>query len=310
MSDIRNSLWVEKYRPKTMHEYVGNLELVDKVKHWIDTDGIPNLMFISEKSGTGKTSISKIIANSLDADVLYINASAENGIDTVRDKITNFASNVGFSKWKILILDEFSYFALGAQSALNSIIESTSAHTRFIFTGNYIQRILPSIKSRCTVFHVQTPSKPLVAKNIVRVLESEKVVYTASDVAKIVNLHYPDQRAILMECQKCSVTGTLVPDSVDVMVSEYLPKILLALTEGSDTKKTFITIRQTIADSGVKNFDDLFRYMYDNIESYAGSGKQAQCILHIADAQYKSVSCIDPEIQVAAMFINILKDLK
>lgn len=310
MSNITNTWWPEKYRPKTIEEFVGNEDFVNKVKYWIETQDVPNLILYSEKSGTGKTTCCKLLANALDADVMYINASSENSIDTVRQQITTFASSVGFNKWKICHLDEFSYFSPNAQSALLNIIESTSKTTRFFLTGNYIEKFLPAIVSRCTPFRIQSPPIKVVCSNLARILKEENIKFDAATIVKIVNQYYPDQRSMLNYCQANSITGELVYSTENIVVNDYCTKILDELKSIGDVKATFANIRQIIADSKVRQFDDLFRYLFDKLEEFVPDGKKAGIILHIADFQQKSTLVLDKEIQIAAMFINILRDLK
>lgn len=310
MSNLTNTWWPEKHRPTSIDDYIGNEDFIAKVKHWIDIQDVPNLILYSEKSGTGKTLGCKLIANALDADIMYINASDENSIDTVREKITSFAKSVGFRKWKILILDEFSYFSPNAQSALLNIIESTSKSTRFFLTGNYIEKFLPAIVSRCTPFRIQSPPIKVVCSNLAKILKSEEVTYDAATIVKIVNQFYPDQRSMLNYCQANSITGQLIFSSENITVNEYCSKILEELKNISNPKETFIRIRQIIADSKVRQFDDLFRYLFDNLDSFVPEGKIATTILTIAEWQKNSSLVMDKEIPVAAMFINILRDLK
>lgn len=310
MSNLKETLWARKYEPKTIDDYIGNDEFVAKVKHWIEIGDVPNLILYSEKSGTGKSSGCKLIANALDADVLYINASDENGIDTVRDKIKNFATSIGFSQWKIVIADEFSQFSPNAQSALNFIIEATSKHTRFFFTGNYIEKFLPSIVSRCSPFLIQSPPIKLVCRNIANILTAENVKFDPKTVVRVVEQFYPDQRAMLNYCQTNSITGELIYSELNAVSSDYCSKIVDTIKNSSDPKTTFTNIRQIIADSKVRQFDELFKYLYDNLDEFVPNGKKAQTILHIADCQHKILNVVDGEIQIAAMFINILRDLK
>lgn len=307
---VENTWWPEKYRPSNIDDYVGNEEFISKVKHWIETNDPVNLILYSEKSGTGKTTLCKILAKALDADILYINASDENSIDVVRDKIKNFAMSSSFSQWKILILDEFSYFSLNAQSALNQIIESTSKTTRFFLTGNYIEKFLPSIVSRCTPFRIQSPPKAMVCKNIATILKTENVKFDPKTVVKIVEMYYPDQRSMLNYCQSNSHSGELVYSEENIVVNDYCSKIVEELKNIGDVKETFTNIRQIIADAKVRQFDDLFRYMFETLPTWAPDGKRAGIILTIADYQFKSENVLDKEIQVAAMIINILRDLK
>lgn len=305
---IENTLWVEKYRPKTIDEYVGNPEFIAKVRHWIEVQDVPNLILYSEKSGTGKTTLCKLIANALDADVMYINASSENGIDVVRDKINTFATSIGFSKWKILILDEFSQFSVAGQSGLNNLIESCSKTTRFLLTGNYIEKFLPSIVSRCTPFLIQSPPPKDIYTNISRILNVEGIKFDQTTLVKIIKQYYPDQRAMLKYCQENSYTGELVHSNHANVINDYCIKILNELQNSKDVKTSFANIRQIIADSRVRQFDDLFTYLYEHVDDFTVDGRKAQIILHIADYQQRSATVIDKEIQVAALIINILRD--
>lgn len=307
---IENSLWVEKYRPKTIDHYVGNPDFIEKMKYWIENQDVPNIILYSEKSGTGKTTAAKLLASNIDADVKHINASAENGIDTVRDTISKFAETMGFSKWKIVVLEEFSRFSPSAQSALLEIIESRSKTTRFILTGNYIDKFLPAIVSRCIPFLIETPPIKAVYANLERILTTENVKFEPTDLAQIIKQYYPDQRAMLMYCQTNSQSGTLKYVKENIILNDYCTKIVEELGGRSDAKTAFQNIRQIIADAKVRQFDDLFRYLYDHLEDFCGVGKKASAIAHIADCQYKSGLVLDKEIQVAALIINLIRDCK
>lgn len=307
---IENTLWAERYRPKNLDDYVGSEDFVGKIKTWIENQDIPHLLLHSSSPGTGKTSAAKLIGNSLDADVLYINASDENNIETVRDKIKNFASSVGFGSIKIIILDEADYLTPNAMAALRNVIETFSKHTRFILTCNYAERIIAPLQSRLISFHIQPPDKKSVALRSKFILEQESIKFDLKDVVGIVNQFYPDQRRIINALQRNSTSGELIIDNQSQLISGYCEKILEQLKSDLDVKSTFTNIRQIIADSKVRQFDDLFRFLFDNLEEFAGEGKRAQMILHIADCQTKTALVIDKEIQVAAMFINILRDLK
>lgn len=309
MSTI-NSWWPEKYRPETIDEYIANPEFVSKVRGWIEAQDVPNLILYSEKSGTGKTTCCKILAKALDADVLHINASSENSIDTVREKIYSFATSVGFQTWKIVILDEFSYFSLNAQSALLSIIETTSAHTRFFLTGNYIEKFLPAIRSRCTPFAIQSPPKKDVCQNIASILKAENVKYDPQTIVKVVEKYYPDQRAMLNYCQTHSGTGELICEDADIVLNDYCSKVLSELKDCKSVQQGYENIRKIFAEAKVKDFDDLFRYLFDSVNEFVPAGKRAMVILTISEHQFRSANVMDKEIQAAAMCLNILTEIK
>jgi DNA polymerase III delta prime subunit len=305
-----NSWWPEKHRPSTIDQYVGNPDFVNKVKHWIETGDVPNLILYSEKSGTGKTTCCKIIARALDADVLHINAAAENSIDVVREKIISFAMSAGFSQWKIVILDEFSHFTPYAQEALLNVIEVSSTHTRFFLTGNHIQKFLPAIKSRCTPFIIQSPPVADVCKNIASVLKAENVEYDNETVVKVVRQFYPDQRSMLNYCQANSITGRLTFDSAQVVSVDYCSKVGDVIKNCTTAQDGYVQIRKIFAEDKVKEFDDMFRYLFDNVEILIPAGKRSWVLIAIAEAQFRSVQVMDKEIQAIAMILNILKEIK
>lgn len=307
---VVNTWWPEKYRPTTIEQYVGNPEFIDKVKHWIETQDVPNLILYSPKSGTGKTTCCRIIANALDADTLHINAAAENSIDTVREKIISFAMGAGFSKWKFVILDEFSHFTPNAQGALLNVIETSSAHTRFFLTGNHIQKFLPAIQSRCTPFVIQSPPMKDVCKNIAGILTAEGINYDNETVVRIVKNFYPDQRLMLNYCQANSITGKLVYDPVNIVSADYCSKVGDILKNCSSVEVGYSEVRSLFAEEKVKDFDDLFRYLLDNVNEIVPAGKRSFVILTIAEAQFRSVHVMDKEIQAMAMILNILKEIK
>ena len=146
--EVNNSLWVEKYRPRKLADYVGNEHLKSKVEGYLENDDVPHLLFYG-KAGTGKTTLAKLIANSIECDYIIINASDENNVETVRTKVKNFASTIGFKKMKLIILDEFDYMTPNAQAILRNLMETFSKHCRFILTCNYVEKVIDPIQSRC-----------------------------------------------------------------------------------------------------------------------------------------------------------------
>ena len=306
--NTEHTLWVEKYRPDTLDGYVGNQAIVEKVKVYLQNGDVPHLLLFGS-AGTGKTTLAKLIANNIDCDLMYVNASDENNVDTVRDKIKNFASTIGFRQWKLIILDEADFLTPNAQAALRNLMETFSKTTRFILTCNYVEKIIDPIQSRCQVFAITPPSKKDVAVRVSEILKHEAVTFKPEDLVAIVNSGYPDIRRILNACQRQVVNGELVMDKQSLVEANYMNKILDILSSNEDKKTMFTNIRQLLADSQVKDFSNLYRFLYDNLESYA-TGHVAAVILIIADAQYKDSFIVDKEIGVMSMFIQLLNEIK
>jgi len=308
MNNNEHSLWVEKYRPDTLEGYVGNEHILDKVKIYIENEDVPHLLLYGQ-AGTGKTTLAKIITNQIDCDVMYINASDENNVDTVRDKIRGFASSMGFRKWKVIILDESDYLTPNAQAALRNLMETFSKTTRFILTCNYVEKIIDPIQSRCQTFGITPPSKKEVAMRLKDILDGEEVNYQMEDLAVLVNSGYPDIRRVLNAAQRQVIGGELKIDKTSTIQANYMDDVLGVLKSNDNLKDSFRNIRQIIADSKVKDFTPFYRYLYDNVDEYA-SGKVGNVILKIAEAQYQDASVVDKEINVMAMMLQILMDIK
>lgn len=302
---LENSLWVEKYRPQNLSEYVGNDTLKATIEKYIETNDIPHLL-LHARAGTGKTSLGKIITNSIDCDVLYINASDENNIDTVRTKIKNFVSSVGFKRWKIVFLDEADALTPLSQAALRNMMEMFSKNARFIMTCNYPEKIIDPIQSRCAVFEVYPPSRKEVAVRLVQILNQEQVKYDTKDVGIIVNTSYPDIRRVINSAQRQTFNGTLELSKREEIQIDYMNKVLDALKTAKRPEQTFNEIRQIIADSKVRTFDDMYRFLYDNVYEFAPENTRASVIVEIAKAMRDDSFCIDKEINIMAMFIAIL----
>ena len=302
-----NTLWVEKYRPNTLDTYIGNEQLKDKVKHYLDSGDLPHLLLYG-KAGTGKTTLAKLLVNNIDCDYLYINASDENNVETVRSKVKNFASTMGFKDYKVIILDECDYITPNAQAALRNLMETFSKHCRFILTCNFVERIIDPIQSRCQSFQVIPPNKNDVAKHLHNILTQEGVGYEREDLGIIVNSGYPDIRRVINGAQRQSIGGRLSIDKQSIVENDYKMK-LLEILKTQDKKNAFKNIRQLLADAKVTDFADLFRLLYDEVDSY-GSGKIADCILIIAKYELSDAQVVDKEINAMAMLIEILSVIK
>jgi len=304
MSNSENSLWVERYRPSGLEGYVGNEHIIQKVNIYIENNDVPHLLLYGE-AGTGKTTLAKIIVRAIDCDYLYINASDERGIDTLRDKIRGFSASVGFKTWKVVILDESDYLTPVAQAALRNLMETFSKNTRFILTCNYPEKVIDAIQSRCQTFEIIPPSKKDVAKRLNEILVTEGVQFEMQDLAVIVNSGYPDIRRVINAAQRQVINGRLVIDKQSSIESTYSEKIVDILKSGADTKSKFTQIRQILADSKVRDYTKLYSTLYERVDEYAGN-KVGTTIVNIAEAQYKDSLVVDKEINIMAMFVNVL----
>lgn len=293
-------LFVEKYRPQDLNGFVGDDTVRTKIQEYLKTGKLQNLLLFGP-AGTGKTSLAKLVVGQLGADHLYINASDERGIDTIRDKIIPFASSIGFNGLKIVILDESDYLTAQAQATLRNVMESFSASCRFILTCNYLDRIISPLQSRCMAFGITPPSKKEVGQHVLQICESEGINYTKEDLGQVILTHYPDIRKILNTLQGSLKDNQLVLDTKSLKNTDFENKVV----EGLKNKIKINDIRQIIADSGATQFESLFRCLYDNVEEYTTNVGDA--IIVIAQYQYEYGFVVDKEICIAAMLNKLLK---
>ena len=301
---MSHSLWVEKYRPTDLSTYVGNEHLKEKVKVYLESEDVPHLLLFG-KAGTGKTTLAKIVVNNIDCDYMYINASDENKVDDVRNKIKTFASSVGFKSLKVIILDECDYLTPNAQAALRNLMETFSKHCRFILTCNYVERIIDPIQSRCQSYKVVPPSKKEVAQQMVNILTQENCQFELDDIALIVNAGYPDIRRVINSAQRQIVDNKLKIDTTSVIQNNYKLQLLEMLSSNAKLND----IRQLIADNSISDYSEIYRLLYDEVDNY-GKGKQAECIMNIAEAQFQDVNVVDKEINFMSLIIRLLRILK
>jgi replication factor C small subunit len=301
-----HSLWVEKYRPKVLGEYVGSEALKTSLEGYIKNNDIPHILLHSQSPGTGKTTAAKMIANSIDSDVLYINASDSRKVEELTSQIKTFVSCVGFKKWKVVVLDEVDFISPTAQALLRNLLEAYSHNTRFILTCNYVQRVMSPVVSRCQVFEVIPPSKKDIAVHLTKILTKENVTYDAESIKFIVNTYYPDIRKIINFSQQSAVDGTLNINQKAIIEGDLRLKIIELLKSSVNKKDSFTKIRQVLADNKMSDYTELFSALYQHVDDYA-KGNVANTIIAISDSQSQSALVADREITFMACIIKLLK---
>lgn len=290
MFNKKHTLFTEKYRPDTLEGYIGNEDFKTSLQQWISTNDVPHLLLCGG-AGTGKTTAAKLIVNNINCDYVYINCSDENGIDTIRDKVKSFASAATFKPQKVVIMDEADFLTINAQAALRNVIETFSLTTRFIFTCNYVERIIDPIQSRTVVFELTPPSMKEVAMKCLQILDKEGIKYQKPDVANIVKQTYPDIRKSLNLLQSSIKEGILEPSRILTNFNKTADQIIELLK--SHNIKNFTTIRQIVMDSNIRDYNELYRILFERSDEFTDS---AMATLIIADYQYKSLMAPDKEI--------------
>ncbi len=298
ITNSKHTLWVEKYRPNNIDNYVGHTNLISDIKSYIEKNDIPHLLLYGPP-GTGKTTLSKIITSNIDCDYLYINASDENGIDVIRDKVKGFASSATFRGIKIIILDEADRLTPAGQDALRNIIETFSLKTRFILTCNYIERIIEPLRSRFQqgLYSIDSLPKKDIAAIVCNILDSENISFDIKDLAILVNNFYPDIRKIIGACQRYSKNGVLKLDTMNVLSSSIMDDIYTKIIKPNS--KSWAEIRQIIADNDIKEFESIYKYLYDKLNNPIDT-------IIIAEHMYQHAFVIDKEITFMAAINKLI----
>jgi replication factor C small subunit len=297
----KHTLWIEKFRSQTLDQYIGNDVIKSRIEDCIKQNDIPHFIF-SGTAGTGKTTLAKLIVNNIKCDYIYINASDENGIDIIREKVKGFASAASFQPLKVVILDESDFLTQPAQAALRNIIEEYSSSTRFVLTCNYIERLIEPLQSRCEIHMLKPPSMGQVAKHVItNILEVEKVEFDINEVAALIKDSYPDVRSIIKNLQAGTKDNKF---TFTVSSTDWLNKLTDILA--SRDKKAWYTIRQLVADVQVDDFQTAYRYMFDNLEKYS-YGHDAEISVVLDDFIWRAGVVPDKEINFAACIAKILE---
>lgn len=301
-----HTIFVEKYRPKTLDNYLCNDQLREKMQEFITNQDIPHLGFFGLQ-GSGKSTLAKILVNNIDCDFIYLNATENRGMDDIKDKVGSFASTRSFKPLKIVILDESTHILQASQVLLLNMIETYSLTTRFILTGNYPERLIPPLRSRLQEYKLTPPSKKIVAKHVYDILEKENIEFGLDDLKNVVNSSYPDFRKIINDCQKYIVDNKLTLPSTLGKNEDVQSKIVELLKKPSN--KTFNDIRQIIADNDISSFEDIFKHLYEQTNEYA-VGCEGQIAIIINECIYQSNFRVDLEINFCAGISRIIETLK
>ena len=297
-------LWVEKYRRSTLEGYIGNDHFVRKLESWLDEGDIPHILLFGP-AGTGKTTAAKIITSNIDCDVLFINASDENSVDTIRNKLRGFAQGIGFSDLNVAVLDEADFVTPQGQAALRNLMETFSDTCRFILTANYLERIISPIQSRCQVFEIIPPSRKDAAIHVAGILKQEGVTFTPANLKLLVDSHYPDLRQIINDSQNHTIDGELQVEARQIAESDYKSGVMQILTGPGDPKAKFQAVRQAIADAKVRDYSPLYRLLFDRVDDICPNNISAT-ILAIAEGQSNDALVMDHEINMMATLVNVL----
>lgn len=299
----KHYLLVEKYRPDSLDNFIGNEKIKNIFANYIKQKDISNLL-LAGNPGIGKTSLAMLLVKQLECDYIYINASDENNIETVRTKIKNFASSLSFNGIKVIILDEADAFSISAMSALRAIIEQYSLTTRFIFTCNYANKLIPALLSRLQAFELESMSKIDVAKHCDMILNKENIKYDISDLKKIIDLYFPDIRKIINELQKNSTTGELVILKESLMTMDFKYDLLKQLFNKASIKQRFDAIRLIISEQNVKEFLPLYTFLYSQLDSFT---KFTEAVMILQQHQYQDAFSIDKELCFMSCISSLLE---
>ena len=307
---MEHLLWTEKYRPKNIEDCILPERLKKPFQEYVTQKNIPNLL-LTGGAGVGKTTVAKAMCNEIGCDFMIINGSDENGIDMVRNKITNYASSMSFSGGrKVIIIDEADYLSANAQAAFRNAIEEFAGNCSFIFTCNFKNKIIEPLHSRCAVieFTLKASEKSSMAaqffKRIQTILSDEKIAYETPVVAELIKKHFPDFRRVINELQRFSKFGKIDTGVLAQIVDVSLADIIKFIKD-----KDFGAIRKWVASNDVDPAS-LYRKLYDNLYEVLKPQSIPQAVIIIADYQYKQAFVADQEINLVACLTELMVSLE
>ena len=299
-------LWTEQYRPDNIEDYVfRDANQKSQVAGWVTEGALPHLLF-SGAPGTGKTTLAKVLLKELDIDsmdILEINASNENNVDTIRNKITNFSSTMPFGDMKYVLLDEADYITPNGQAALRGVMETYHTSCRFILTCNYPNRIIPALHSRCQGFHIEKLDIREYTARIATICISEGVDVDLETLDTFVQASYPDLRKCINLVQQNVVDHKLQkPQSGDQSQSDWMLNAVELFKAGNYKDARSLIVGQARPEE----YDDVYRFMYRNLQLWGATEQQQdQAIVIIRNGIAKSIAVADPEINLAATLVEL-----
>ncbi len=300
-------LWTEKYRPKTVGDYVFRDEAQRRqVDSWIKEGSIPHLL-LSGAAGIGKTTLAKVLCHELgieDYDILEINASRDNNVDTVRDKIVNFVQMIPFGPFKVVLLDEADYLTPNAQAILRGVMEQYSSTARFILTCNYPNRIIPAIHSRCQGYHVEKTDQTEFTARVATILVTEGIDFDLDTLDTYVKAAYPDLRKCINMVQQNVQDTKLSAPTAEADGGDYRIEMVELFKKGKIPEA-----RKLICSKArPEEIEDIFRWMYDNLELFGNSEeKKDSALLIIKQGLVDHTLIADPEINLSATLVKLAR---
>lgn len=309
MTNLKHSLWEKKYQPHTIDEYIFHDKSHEaSIMEMINNKTIPHIL-LSGVQGSGKSTIAFILIDAMELDemdVIVINASDENSVEIIRDKVKDFVSTAPMGLFKIVLLEEADYISTNGQAVLRRLMDEFSETARFIVTCNYVHKIIPAVQSRFTAkFQFKSSDRDDVAEYLAGILVAENVSFDLDTLDRYIDIGFPDVRSILGSLQQYSINGKLLPPiSNESSSNDYKFKLIDFIEQDN-----WVEARKLVCNNvGKEEYEDVYRFLYENIsqsKKFKDSDKWDDAIVTISDHLYRHTSFSDPEINAAGMFIKL-----